>query len=94
MALTVTITNVSVTNRDAKWYTITHQLVLTDDAGAGFTNQYSLDYMQGSSMAEKTQAFKGLMQADIARYKRAELLRKSTALTTSVTNIQSQLVVT
>mgnify|MGYP001305434716 CR=1 FL=1 len=94
MALTATVTNVSITNKDAKWYTITHQLVLVDDVGAGFTKEYSIEYIHGSPMAEKTQAFRSLMQIDINCYKRAELLRKSTALTTSVANIQSQLVVT
>ena len=93
MALTATVTNVSVTNRDLKWYTITHQLVLADSNGIGFTKQYSLDFMFGSQMSEKTQAFKGLMQADIVCYKRAELLRNSPALNTSIINIQNQLVV-
>ena len=83
MALEATVTNISVTNRDAKWYTITHQLVLTDtNGGSGFTKQYSLDHMQGSAMADKTNAFKALMQYDINCYKRAETLRKSTALST------------
>jgi hypothetical protein len=94
MALTKTVTNVSVIVIDRKWRTITHRLVIGDDAGDGFDKTYSLQFMHGTAMPVKTAEFKVLMQMDIDNYKTAETLRKSTALTSSVTNIEDGLVVT
>lgn len=95
MALTKTVTNVSVIVIDRKWRTITHRLVIgDDDDGAGFDKTYSLQFMHGTPMPVKTAEFKVLMQMDIDNYKTAETLRKSTALTNSVASIQDGLVVT
>lgn len=87
MALSKTVTKISVTNPQSKLYIITLQLTITDTAGLGFTKQYSKEYRTGENVSTKTQAFINAMQDDIDSYKNSQAIYNNASLDTAVNNI-------
>lgn len=91
MALSATVSKVSVTTSQEMLYSITLQLVLTDTAGVGFTKTYTIEYRTGENVADKKKYFIEQMQMDINRYKSGQTIYNSSVLNTAVTDIQTGL---
>ena len=91
MSLTAQVTKKSVTGNQPRINTIIFTLVLTDTAGAGFTQDYSCEYRQGDNVASKVAEIVEKMQISINSYKAQQLIFSSTALNNAVTSIAGSL---
>ena len=93
MALIATVTKKSVTATMDKMWTITMNMILTDNTVEVINKDYPVNYRSGDSIPAKTAKFIELMQEDIDNYKSEQQLFNAAALNTAVTNVQAGLVV-
>lgn len=93
MALSATVSKVSVTTSQESLYSIVLKLVLADTAGEGFTKEYSVHYRTGDNVVDKQKEFKDQMNKDIANYKSGQSVYNAAALNTVVSGLQSSLTI-
>lgn len=94
MALTATVTLVSVVEPQIGRKVITASLLLADDgAGPGFSKTYRIDRGTGVDVADLIEEKRAEMQADIDKYEREQALAQSGGLSTALSTLEGLLVV-
>ena len=91
MALSKTVTKKSVNYVQEKMHNIVFTLTLTDNSVEVLRQDFSCQYAQGDTPAEKVAKVTEQMQIVIDRYKAEQVIFNSVALNTAVTNIQGGL---
>ncbi len=93
MALTKQLEKTTVREQFSKLFIITLKLTITDDEGPGFTRTFSQNYKQGHNIPDIEDKYVEEIQAEIDKYKREQFILKHPQLDTTVTNVESRLVV-
>ncbi len=93
MALTATVTKVGVVSSDVGYYTITLNLKVNDGVSDVIDKDFSVNYRTSwDNVSDLEELMRIQMQKEIDTYKAADTISQSSALSTSVTNVQGSLV--
>jgi hypothetical protein len=93
MALTPTITKVSIDGSGLEGISVTLRLQVSDGVGNVIDKNYSVTYnTRTGSSAEAFEMLKKNMQEDIDAYKSAKVLDKSAQFTTDITALKNKLI--
>ena len=93
MALTVTVTPVSVSKQMEKLWNATLKLKIFDDAVEVYDQDFSVRYREGEDIADKELKFQIKMQKAIDDYKAEQVIFTHAKMNTMVTNLNNNLVV-
>ena len=93
MTLTATVTKKSVTKNADELWDISMNMILTDDTVEAINKDYSIRYISGDNIIEKTNQITTQMQVDIDKYKAEQAIFVNAQLDTAVSTVQAGLVV-
>jgi hypothetical protein len=93
MALTATVTKKSVTYMNPNDYNITLNLLLKDGTTEVLNQDISFPFDKTDTVPKKTLEVISRMQAEIDKYKAAQVIFNSAALNTAVANVQGGLTI-
>ena len=92
MALSVTVTKVSVVQLDDGLFGITAHLNCKNAGTSVIDRDFTVTYNTSSAVAVPQAELRALMQAEIDKYKAGQVIFTNVALDTALSTIQSQLV--
>jgi hypothetical protein len=93
MTLAITVTKKSVSKNMDKLWNISMNMTLFDETVEVINKDYSIRYISGDDIVEKTNQLKIQMQADINKYKAEQAIFMNAQLDTAVSTVQAGLVV-
>ena len=93
MVLAVSVTKNPVTELMNQLWNISMNMTLTDETVEVTNKDYSIRYITGDNIIEKTNQIKTQMQADIDKYKAEQAIFVNAQLDTAVSTVQAGLVV-
>ncbi|KKK53452.1 hypothetical protein LCGC14_3094650 [marine sediment metagenome] len=93
MALTKTVTPISVKKQMDKLWNVALSLQIFDDAVEVYNQNFSVRYREGEDIADKELKFQAKMQKAIDDYKAEQVIFTHAKMNTMVTNLNNNLVV-
>ncbi len=93
MALTKTVTPISVKKQMDKLWNVALSLQIFDDAIEVYNQTFSIRYREGEDIADKELKFQVKMQKAIDDYKAEQVIFTHAKMDTMVTNLNNNLVV-
>lgn len=93
MTLVVTVTKKPVTKLMNQLWNISMNMTLTDETVEVINKDYSIRYISGDDIGDKTNQLSEQMQADIDKYKAEQVIFVNAQLDTAVSTVQAGLVV-
>ena len=91
MALTATVTKTGVTYMMPDMWSVSINVVLSDDAVEVWDRDYSARYRTGDVIAVKQARLIEMVKADIDKYKSEQMIFNAPAFDDVVTNVQTAL---